>query len=112
MLKVTIPVAIGFVLAGALLASPGRAESVSRSCQTMNDWTICVRASGARSAISLACRTVDNRTVCSGPDGLRCEATGGRPVCRGGGSLEVEILPAAPRTGRLPLLLDLDLDAD
>jgi hypothetical protein len=113
--KSAIPVAVACLLAGGLLgllASPGQAESISRSCQTVNDWTICVRASGARSAVSLSCRTVDDRTVCSGPEGLRCEASAGRPVCRGGGGLDVEILPARRHTDRMTLPLELDLDED
>jgi len=110
--KSTIAVAFALLLAGVLPASPGRAESVSRSCQTVNGWTICVRASGARASASLACTTVDDRTDCSGPDGLRCVAAGGRPVCRGGGNLDVEIRPAPSGSGRLPLPMELDLDDD
>jgi hypothetical protein len=110
MSKSTIILAFGMLLTGALSASPVRAESVSRSCQTINDWTICVRAAGARAAVSLACSTVGNRTDCSGPDGLHCVAAGGRPTCRGGGGLEVEIRPAP--AGRLPFPMELDLDDD
>jgi hypothetical protein len=101
-----------FVLA-AVAVPPAGAASRSQSCQTINDWTICVRGSGAGSAVSLSCRTVDGHTACRGPGGLRCEAAGGRPVCRGGGAgFEVEILPANPRTGTMPSLDDLEQDEE
>jgi hypothetical protein len=110
MLRIALPLT-AVVLSAAAAVPPSQAASESRSCQTINGWMICLRSSGAQSAVSLSCRSVNGHTVCSGSDGLRCEAAGGRPVCRGGRG-NVEILPANPRTDRLRPMEEPDWDED
>jgi hypothetical protein len=101
------------LLFSAVAPLASEAASQSRSCQTMNQWQICLRSSGASSAISLSCRTVEGQSLCVGTGGLRCESTGGRPVCRGGGAgVEVEILPMTSRRTTLPPLTELEWDDD
>jgi hypothetical protein len=101
------------LLFSAVAPLASEAASYSRSCQSMNQWQICLRSSGPNSAISMSCRTVDGHSVCIGTGGLRCEATGGRPVCRGGrAGVEVEILPMTSRRTTLPPVTELDFDDD
>jgi hypothetical protein len=87
-----------------LTALAARAESESRSCQTINDQTVCTRGSGLNAASSLSCRTVKGHTACTGSDGLRCETVKGRLTCRGGTD--------RPRAVELPSPLNTDKDKD
>ena len=90
MRSIPLCMALGFGMIAA--AAAARGDAVSRTCQGFNDWTICITASGSSATSGMSCRSVDGHTLCTGPRGLRCEWDGRlRPVCSGGGGLQVEI---------------------
>lgn len=111
MFRIGISLMLGVASLVAGPVAPGWADSQSRTCQTMNGWMICLSGSNRSASISLSCRSVNGHALCSGSGGLRCESNGGRPVCRGGDDLNLEIYPVS-RTGMASPVPDIDLEED